>query len=258
MKERSGYYWDVLAWRNSRRVRAMDRFMRAIYREVMDEIWVNGAVPNDVYVISNMTGWPLEDVTAAWPQIRDCLKPLKKQPDFFTSERLERERKNRDEYYRSKREAGREGGLRSGVSRRQRVVSIKDTGEAKRSSASVVLPKQTKQNEPIPSTSSRSSSRNIGKTDPPNDLSITDDMREWGIANGFSEHELQRETPAMLDYFRGKGERKTDWMATWRNWMRNSRKFGGTHGTDSRNGSSNARAAQAGLGFGARPYTPKQ
>ena len=29
----------------------------------------------------------------------------------------------------------------------------------------------------------------------------------------------------MLDHFRAKGERKSDWTATWRKWLRNSRKF---------------------------------
>lgn len=96
MQERNGYYWDVIAWRNSRRVRAMDKVTKAIYREVMDEIWINGAVPNDVNEIAILSGWSIEEVTHSWPFIHGCLVPTKKNPDLFTSERLEEERRKRN------------------------------------------------------------------------------------------------------------------------------------------------------------------
>jgi hypothetical protein len=65
------------------------------------------------------------------------------------------------------------------------------------------------------------------ETATPDVLPITEEMRAWANANGFSDSEIAIETPAMLDHFRSKGETKLDWIATWRNWIRRSRKFGG-------------------------------
>lgn len=110
MRERNGYYWDVLAWRNSRKVRAMSPETRAIYREVMDEIWINGGVPNDVEQISVLTGWSLELTIKAWPQIHDCLIPTRKNPDLFTSERLEQERAKRNKIRKARKKFGQLGG----------------------------------------------------------------------------------------------------------------------------------------------------
>ncbi len=69
----------------------------------------------------------------------------------------------------------------------------------------------------------------------PVQLEITEAMREWAHGDGFTDADIQRETPAMLDHFRAKGESRTDWIATWRNWIRNSLKFnrngnGGSNG----------------------------
>jgi hypothetical protein len=117
VREKNGYYWDVLAWRNSRQVRAMNFEARAIYREVLDEIWVNGAIPNDPDKIAILIGWPADTVLKAWPQIHDCLKPTKQNPDLFTNARLEQERMKRNKWRRQKIEAGRHGGNRSAALR---------------------------------------------------------------------------------------------------------------------------------------------
>lgn len=59
------------------------------------------------------------------------------------------------------------------------------------------------------------------KTDPPATIEITNKLREWAKDEGVTSN-LQLETRKMLDHFKGKGEKKVDWEATWRNWMRNS------------------------------------
>jgi hypothetical protein len=42
---------------------------------------------------------------------------------------------------------------------------------------------------------------------------------------GFTEDEIRRETVKMIDHFTANGKPMKDWSATWRNWMRNSRRF---------------------------------
>lgn len=94
----------------------------------------------------------------------------------------------------------------------------------------------------------------------PSDFTVTDDMKAWGIKpeNGFTDQDIARETPVFVDHFTAKGERKSDWVAAWRNWMRNSRKFGGRNGPNQNGGSGGSGKASAILGKGERPYTPRQ
>ena len=54
---------------------------------------------------------------------------------------------------------------------------------------------------------------------------------EWAQENGFSDLEVEEQLPQFRDHWLGKGETRQDWQATWRTWMRNSRKFGGSNGT---------------------------
>lgn len=65
-----------------------------------------------------------------------------------------------------------------------------------------------------------------GPTDPPKEFEITEAMWTWAADNGFSPDLVRKETPKMLDQFRSKGERRSDWPATWRNWLRNTEKYG--------------------------------
>jgi len=73
----------------------------------------------------------------------------------------------------------------------------------------------------------------------PDVFEVSDEMYGWA----WSELEMQRavvdrETAKMLDHFRAKGERRKDWLATWRNWLRRSLEF-------SRPAASNGRASPA-------------
>jgi len=61
------------------------------------------------------------------------------------------------------------------------------------------------------------------KTPAPKRIEIDPDMAEFAI--GLGVNDVAGETEAMLDHFRGQGVMRVDWMATWRNWMRNNQKF---------------------------------
>lgn len=63
------------------------------------------------------------------------------------------------------------------------------------------------------------------RTRAPQELPITPAMREWARENGITA-DLEAETVAMLDHHRGKGNLQLDWLATWRTWMRNGKKWG--------------------------------
>lgn len=55
-------------------------------------------------------------------------------------------------------------------------------------------------------------------TPPPDKLEITEPMRQWAADNA-PDVRIVVETARMLDWGRGKGEKKADWVAAWRNWI---------------------------------------
>lgn len=61
------------------------------------------------------------------------------------------------------------------------------------------------------------------ETPPPKALPVTAEMFDFAAKHGVLDAE--EETRAMLDHFSGKGESRADWIATWRTWIRNSKKF---------------------------------
>ena len=62
------------------------------------------------------------------------------------------------------------------------------------------------------------------KTAPPESLDVTAAMLKWFESKRFpgDPAELAEE---MLDWHRANGEKKLDWVATWRNWCRQNQRF---------------------------------
>jgi hypothetical protein len=49
-------------------------------------------------------------------------------------------------------------------------------------------------------------------------------MRAWATAKDVRSS-LEDETEKFADYYRSKGDTRIDWIAAWRNWMRNADKY---------------------------------
>jgi hypothetical protein len=80
-----------------------------------------------------------------------------------------------------------------------------------------------------PSVESANAPKTKRATRIPEDFAVTDDLWNWAAAEGFTSKEIDTEVESFKDYWRakpGKEGTKLDWVATWRSWMRNSRKFG--------------------------------
>lgn len=50
-------------------------------------------------------------------------------------------------------------------------------------------------------------------------------VRQWAYANGLGHIDLLVEWDAMCDHWRGKDELRADWVATFRTWLRNAKRF---------------------------------
>lgn len=59
----------------------------------------------------------------------------------------------------------------------------------------------------------------------PEDFQVTEQMELWATENSITAEEIKQETPNFLDHHTAKGSRFLCWVAAWRTWMRNSKKF---------------------------------
>ena len=53
----------------------------------------------------------------------------------------------------------------------------------------------------------------------PDDFSVTADLRAWGYGKALTDAEMDRATERFVNYWQGSGKAKSDWAATWRNWL---------------------------------------
>jgi hypothetical protein len=80
----------------------------------------------------------------------------------------------------------------------------------------------------------------IGATKVPDDFQVTETMKEWAEGKTSLNGSLLRETEKFIDHYRGNGQTKKDWIATWRNWMRRAEEFQ-SHKKDGAAGSAGTR-----------------
>ena len=64
-------------------------------------------------------------------------------------------------------------------------------------------------------------------TQVPDDFAVTERLEQWGAAQEppFAVSAMRVEVPQFVDYYQAKGETRKDWDASFRTWMRNSRKW---------------------------------
>lgn len=77
-------------------------------------------------------------------------------------------------------------------------------------------------------TKKRSRSAKTAATALPTDFELTDPMYEWAATLGLSETQIAAESEKWADHHRAKGNKFSDWTASWRNWMRNSVRYAKT------------------------------
>lgn len=66
------YPWHVDKWRASRKVAKMNATERGIYRELLDECWVEGSIPEDAEGLCEVANCTRAELDAAWPVVGKC------------------------------------------------------------------------------------------------------------------------------------------------------------------------------------------
>ena len=107
MRESPWFPFDVLAWRSSRRVQAMDPATRGLYLEMLIEQWDHGAAPSTPETCAAAMGFAVEMWRAGWPQLADCFS---KRGAKLINLRLDRTRRERLAFLADQRARGSLGG----------------------------------------------------------------------------------------------------------------------------------------------------
>lgn len=109
-----GYYqWDVNDYRASRRMNGLDHIGRGIMRELFDEIWIEGYIPDDIEEIAAIARVPVGVAGEYWPRLRGLFVPIAgvDEGHLLTHRRVELERTEADRRRVARARAGRKGGL---------------------------------------------------------------------------------------------------------------------------------------------------
>ena len=90
------FLWNPRQWQASRKVQRMSWSERGLYRELMDECYLHGAIPRDVGALANMLGESIEVISEMWPKVSRCFEPDPEDPSLLVSPFIEavRDRQN--------------------------------------------------------------------------------------------------------------------------------------------------------------------
>lgn len=104
-----GYYkWHWQAWRANRRVQRMTCLQKGIYRELLDECWADGSIPDDISALADIAGCTEQELTDAWQLLSKCFYEVT--PGRLTNRKLEEQRTETDALRATRSRAGEAGG----------------------------------------------------------------------------------------------------------------------------------------------------
>lgn len=120
------YRFYVTDYRASRRVQRLDYVQRGLYRELIDECWVKGAIPDDITRLADICDCPVGVMAEAWPTLRGLFRDVDGMGGaFLYSERLDAERTTSDKLRLHRQLAGRKGGVTSSKVKQSQAKSSK-------------------------------------------------------------------------------------------------------------------------------------
>ena len=87
------YPWYVIDYRADFKVQRLSWKARALYREILDECWVRGHVPDNLEDLANICRCDLKDVAGHWRHIKPLLREVQNSDGhLMESPRMELER----------------------------------------------------------------------------------------------------------------------------------------------------------------------
>lgn len=102
------YRWYWRDYRSSRAVQNMHWQARGLYRELLDECWAKGCIPDDPTLCAEIVDCPAKAMEKHWPELRSLFVPIG--DGLLANERLENERTESDKLRVVRAVNGRRGG----------------------------------------------------------------------------------------------------------------------------------------------------
>lgn len=198
--------------------------VKCAYRVVLDLIYMQGGnLPDDARYISGLLGCSIRK----WKSIREALiegGKLSVSGEFLTNKRAEKDLETLAKLQENQRE--------------------KATGPRKNKGLQKPQLSQPEPEPDIEKETPKGVSKNKRGSRLPDDWVLPMAWGEWAVSEGWPEHVVRIEAEKFKDYWTskaGQSASKVNWVAVWRNWMRNSKTprvvNGGSNGNDfNRNG----------------------
>jgi len=119
------YRWYPTDYRASRNANRLDHVGRGIYRELLDECWAEGVIPDDIEALADIARCPVGIMAELWPAIRKMFRPTEGMDGMFlVNRRLEIERSESDQERIRKALGGRKGGLAKATNAKQNLAEL--------------------------------------------------------------------------------------------------------------------------------------
>ena len=106
------YKWFWQDWRANRKIQRMSYIERGLYRELLDECWVEGSIPNDIGELADICGCPVDVMTDAWQVLSGCFVLI---DGVLINEKLHSLRTEKDIERLKKAENGKKGGIAKAI-----------------------------------------------------------------------------------------------------------------------------------------------
>jgi uncharacterized protein YdaU (DUF1376 family) len=101
------YKWFWQDYRANRKVQRMTYIERGLYRELLDECWIEGSIPKSISDLADICGCPEEVMANAWQMLSKCFIKV---GDKYENEKLNSMRTERDQIRVIRSQAGKAGG----------------------------------------------------------------------------------------------------------------------------------------------------
>lgn len=104
-----GYYkWHWQAWRANRRVQRMSWQARGLYRELLDEFWAEGSIPDDMVFMAEVCGCTEDEMATYWVEISHCFEL---RDDRLYNRKMDEQRTAKDSHRVAMANAGKAGAI---------------------------------------------------------------------------------------------------------------------------------------------------
>lgn len=247
MAEYSNYMWSVPDWRTDEMYIELDNREQGIYRNLLDECFLAGSITSDPVILARFVREPLDYFNGVWAKIQKKFRPLHNGERLtnprmnIDRRRLQTIRKNR------KKSASHAAKVKWNNIRQQNALDAERINPAMRVDAH----SHSHSHSPVPLLKDLSLIQDSPLTHiPPNgararrppkvraverelpaDFEVTPKMQEW-----FDNHDppfrfsMRLAHEQFIAWAQSNGIRKTNWEATWKNWMLSPHRNVGTNG----------------------------